>query len=179
MRKKLALILLLLLLTSCVTFKGKNEETGKIDFSLYQGKWYEIARLPNSFEEGLRCITATYSINDEGMLLLTNRGISRDNPDDIKTLTGRAWIPDPERPENIKVQFIWPVVTDYWLVHIDREKGYAIIGTPSRKLLWFLSRDESIPETDMAELIKIAGKNEFKTDGLVFVEHGCGKASDR
>lgn len=171
---KIEIIVSILILASCRTW-GTKDTTGRIDFSLYQGTWYEIARLPNTIEEGLKCITATYSYNDEGTILLTNRGVSKNDPEDVKTLTGRAWIPDPEHPENLKVQFVWPVVSDYWLVHIDSEKGYAILGTPSRKLLWFLCRSESIPAADMEELRRIAGKNGFSTDNLVFVDHGCGK----
>lgn len=174
MRIKYSIIITIFILSGCITTGGKPE---KIDFSLYQGTWYEIARLPNSFEEGLKCITATYSYNDEGIILLTNKGISRSNPDDIKTLTGRAWIPDPEHPENLKVQFIWPVTTDYWVVHVDSNKGYAIIGSPSRKRLWFLSRKESIDEADFPALKRIAEKNQFKTDSIVMVEHNCGKQS--
>jgi len=174
MKTKILTILIAAFLTSCTTTGGKGTPDS-IDFSLYQGTWYEIARLPNSFEEGLKCITATYSYNEDGMILLTNKGVNKQNPDDIKTLTARAWVPDPEHPENLKVQFVWPVVTDYLLVHIDRDKGYAIIGTPSRKLLWFLSRTDSIPETDMNELKRIAAKNEFNTEGIVFVEQGCSR----
>jgi apolipoprotein D and lipocalin family protein len=174
MKTKILTVLFAALLTSCTT-TGTKGTPDKIDFSLYQGTWFEIARLPNNFEEGLKCITATYSYNEDGMILLTNKGVNKHNPDDIKTLTARAWVPDPEHPENLKVQFVWPVVTDYLLVHINRDKGYAIIGTPSRKLLWFLSRSESIPETDMEELKRIASKNEYNTERLVYVEHGCGK----
>lgn len=174
MKIKNIVLLLTVLLTSCTT-TGTRETDGKIDFSLYQGTWYEIARLPNPIEDGLKCITMTYSYNGEGLILMTNSGVSKDNPDDVKTLTGRAWIPVPEHPENLKVQFVWPVVTDYWLVHIDSEKGYALLGSPYRHRLWFLSRSETIPAGDMDELLKIAAKNDFKTDTLVYVEHGCGK----
>jgi len=169
---KLISILFLSQLLSCTTCgtKGKPEIN---DFSLYQGKWYEIARLPNSFEKGLKCITATYTCNSEGMILLTNRGINKDNPEDVRTLKARAWIPDTKHPENLKVQFIWPITKDYWLVHIDRDKGYAIIGTPSRKRLWFLSRGKTIPEPDMTELIGIAVKNGFSSQGLIYVEQSC------
>jgi len=173
-KTKILTILIAVFLTSC-TSTGTKETPERIDFSLYQGTWYEIARLPNPIEEGLKCITATYSYNDDGMLLLTNKGVNKNNPDDVKTLTGRAWIPDAEHPENLKVQFVWPVVTDYRLIHIDREKGHALIGTPSRKYLWFLSRTDSIPEAEMEELKKIASKNEYNIESLVYVEHGCGK----
>ena len=28
----------------------------KVDIKKYAGQWYEIARLPNSFEKGLNCV---------------------------------------------------------------------------------------------------------------------------
>ena len=33
----------------------------KIDIARYCGKWYEVARLPNWFEDGLSDITADYT----------------------------------------------------------------------------------------------------------------------
>lgn len=162
----------LLLLFSCITGKDHKKEGG-IDYKVYQGKWYEIARLPNPFEEGLICITMTYEVHDEGIMMVTNKGFSKNDPSDAKTLTGKAWIPDGKEPHKIKIQFIWPVTKDYVLIHVDEAKGYAILGSPAKHQLWFLSRSPKIPEDDFQELIKIAQKNEYRTDTLVRVEHNC------
>lgn len=163
---------LLLFIVSCTTGPCIRERV-KIDYRLYQGKWYEIARLPNSIEEGLTCITMTYEQQDNGMMLVTSRGRSKTDPADIKTLTGRAWIPDAKKPEYIKIQFIWPITIDYILIHIDETKGYAVLGSPSKHQLWFLSRSRVIIDEDMAELLKIAVKNNYKTDRIVRVEQVC------
>lgn len=37
-----------------------------VDIEKYSGQWYEIARLPNSFEKGLECVTATYTLKING-----------------------------------------------------------------------------------------------------------------
>jgi len=46
----------------------------QVNIQIYAGTWYEIARLPNSFEEGLKCVTATYSLKDNGKIEVLNKG---------------------------------------------------------------------------------------------------------
>jgi hypothetical protein len=49
-----------------------------VDLERYAGQWYEIARLPNSFEAGLKCVTATYTVLENGKVGVTNRGINEE-----------------------------------------------------------------------------------------------------
>jgi len=163
----------LLIMISCTTTDQKIKDEGLIDYKLYQGTWYEIARLPNPIEEGMICITMVYEYQDEGVMIVTSRGRTKSDPDDIKTLSGRAWIPDGKEPNKIKIQFIWPVTKDYVLLHIDEAKGYAILGSPFKHQLWILSRKPAIIEADLAELISIAGKNQYKTESIIRVEQTC------
>lgn len=163
----------LLFMISCTIFRPGTKNDGIIDYKLYQGKWYEIARLPNQFEDGLKCITMTYQYNDEGIMTVSNMGRNKNDPGDVKTLTGRAWIPDGKEPQKIKIQFIWPVTVDYLLIHIDETKGLAILGSPFKHQLWIISRSAEVAEEDYAELVKIAEKNQYKTGNLVRVEQGC------
>ena len=170
--KSYFIIALMLLFFSCTTKPGIKGEA-VIDYKLYQGKWYEIARLPNQFENGLTCITMTYEYQDEGVMIVTSRGRNKGDAEDVRTLSGRAWIPDSKEPQKIKIQFIWPVTIDYLLLHIDEVKGYAILGSPSKHQLWILSRSPTVVEEDLAELIKIAEKNQYKTETLVRIDQGC------
>ena len=173
--KPLCAAIILMLLISCVTVKPKPKDKAAIDYKLYQGKWYEVMRLPNPIENSLTCVTMTYEYNDEWGMKVINSGKNKNEPGDIKTLSGRAWIPDGKEPEKIKIQFIWPVTKDYILLHIDEVKGYAIIGSvpPFKHQLWILSRTPVISEEDSVELVKIAEKNQFKTENLVRVDQNC------
>ena len=47
------------LFSSCSSSKGPLPVVPKVDLQRYIGRWYEIAKLPNSFEKNLTCITAT------------------------------------------------------------------------------------------------------------------------
>ena len=56
--------------------KGPAElsTASQVNLEKYAGTWYEIARLPNRFEKGLECVTATYTLKDNGKIEVINKG---------------------------------------------------------------------------------------------------------
>ena len=165
-------LILLIPILSCST-KPVIKDDGLINYELYQGKWYEIARLPNSIESALICITMTYTYKDDGIMTVTGTGRNKNNLSDIKRVTAKAWIPNEKEPQKIKLQVVWPATFNAILIHIDKEKGYAIIGAPNKKYLWILSRQTMINENDMSELKNIAEKNQYNTNKLVYADQHC------
>ena len=145
-----------------------------VDINKYSGKWYEIARLPNSFEKGLVCVTAEYQPREDGKISITNTGRKEDDIARVKSVQGKAWVPDINEPGRLKVQFFWPFRGGYYIFHLDLENyQYALVGDPSRKYLWMLARSPEMEESLYQELIEIARKNEFATDKLLRVRQDC------
>ena len=67
MKKTLVFTSVVILLFSC----GSTEELAtaeKVDLQKYAGTWYEIAKLPNTFEKNLSCISATYTLKENGKI---------------------------------------------------------------------------------------------------------------
>ena len=62
------------LLVGCTGIPDGTEPVTGFELERYLGEWYEIARLDHSFEEGLDCVTATYSLRDDGGVKVINRG---------------------------------------------------------------------------------------------------------
>jgi apolipoprotein D and lipocalin family protein len=52
---------------------------------------------------------------------------------------------DKKTNAKIKVSFFWPFSGDYWIIDLEENYEYAVVGHPSRKYLWILSRT---PEMD-------------------------------
>ncbi len=71
--KYLAGFVSFLMAFSCSAAYLALDTVEEFDINKYMGKWYEIERLPNSFEEGLEEITASYRIGDMVMLLLQTK----------------------------------------------------------------------------------------------------------
>lgn len=145
-----------------------------VDLNKYAGKWYEIARLPNSFEKGLVCCTAEYGLRPDSKISVTNTGQKENEPGKIQSVTGKAWIPDKKEPGRLKVQFFWPFTGGYYIFHLDKENyQYVLVGTPSRKFLWLLAREPKIEESLYQQLVEIARKNDFAVESLIKVRQDC------
>ncbi len=144
-----------------------------VDLNRYTGLWYEIARLPNSFEKGLECTTATYTFKKNGKIEVLNKGYLIKEAGKSKTARGTAWVPNVEFPGRLKVTFFWPFAGDYYMISLDEAYKYVLVGDPSRKYLWVLSRDKDLDNTVYAELLNIARTNGFDTDNIIKVNQDC------
>lgn len=162
--------------TACTSSMKTLKTVPDVDLMRYSGKWYEIARLPNSFEKGLICCTAEYSIRDDGKIKVTNTGRNEKDPAKVSAVTGKAWNPDKNEPGRLKVQFFWPFSGGYYIFHLDqKDYRYVLVGNPSRKYLWLLARSPQIDESLYSELVDIAKENGFATEKLLKVRQDCNK----
>lgn len=169
---------LFLLIALCIdlTTMARTDDQPRpmVDLARYMGTWHEVARLPNRFQE--QCsgeVTATYTLRADGTITVLNR--CRKASGKYIKAEGRA---RPSRsaghPSRLEVRFApgwlgWlPFVwAEYWIIHLDEEHRHAIVGGPSRKYLWILSRDASPNEAALRDLISIAAKQGYAVNELV------------
>ena len=132
----------------------------------YVGLWYEIAKIPNSFQDN--CIsgtTAKYILKDDGEISVINSCIDEDG--EIDKADGVARIVDNKSNAKLKVSFVsifgWrPFWGDYWIIGLDENYQWAIVGTPNRKYGWVLSRTPQLSKETMTktfEILKEQGYN--------------------
>ena len=111
-----------------------------LDLQRYQGKWYEIARLPSRFER--KCasdVMANYTLRPDGKIAVENT--CRESNGKIATTRGTARLAEKDGPTSkLKVTFFWPFAGDYWVLDLDPAYSRALVGTPNREYLWVLSR---------------------------------------
>ena len=146
-------------LNSCLTSKGMSTATIPVvkNFKLerYLGTWYEIARLPNSFEKNLDYVTATYTLRDDGKIKVLNKGFNAEK-NSWKEVTGKAWIPDSRIPARLRVSFFWIFSSDYKIIALDTENYlYSMVTSNTKKYLWILCRT---PEMDAGVYTKLVEK---------------------
>jgi apolipoprotein D and lipocalin family protein len=145
----------------------------KVDIQKYAGQWYEIARFPNRFEKGLVCVTANYSVKENGKIEVINSGHLTDDIQKIKTAKGIAWIPNEKYPGRLKVRFFWPFSGKYYIIALDRNYQYVLVGDPSRKFLWVLSRTKVLSDEVYSKLLEIAKENGFDIGKLIRINQDC------
>ncbi len=144
-----------------------------VDLNRYKGTWYEIARLPNFFERKLKCISATYTIRNDGKISVLNKGNYITSPQKSSSAEGIAWIPDKTSPAKLKVRFFWPFSGDYWIMYLDQDYRYVLIGEPSYKYLWILCREKELDEPTYKMLLQKAVDNGYDVKSIIRVEHDC------
>ncbi len=134
----------------------------RVELCLYLGKWYEIARLPNSFQEGCVGSAAEYSLRDDGDIEVVNS--CRDMKDGrLRQAKGKAWVVDSVSNARLKVSFFWPFRGDYWIIELGNNYEYAVVGTPDRKYLWVLSRTPVMADDVYSAILLRAAKQGFDT----------------
>jgi lipocalin len=171
--KIIALAGLMLALWSCNNQFKPLATVQEVDLERYSGTWYEIARFPHSFEKGLKCVSATYSIMDHGKVRVVNRGRHIDDPAEASEAVGTAWQPDADEPGKLKVRFFWPFAGKYWILYLDEAYQHVLVGSPNRKYLWILSRHKSMEQDTYQQLVDKAGAMEFDTSKLIQVKQDC------
>ena len=171
--KKIVAFLMTLSIISCKE-KNLNLETVKeLNINKYVGTWYEIARLPNKFEKDLECVTATYKIKKDGRIEVINKGHLFKDHSKVKKIKGTAWVPDKNEPAKLKVSFFWPFSGKYWVLVLDKEYNYALVGDPSRKYLWVLSKSVKLEEAIYNSLLETALSKGFDTKKMLLVNQSC------
>jgi lipocalin len=144
----------------------------EVNLTKYTGTWYEIARLPNSFEKGMQCVTATYTLKDNGKIEVLNKGyIAKKGK--YKSARGNAWVPDREYPGRLKVTFFWPFSGNYYIMALDEDYQYALVGDPSRKYLWVLARSSALEESIYSELMSLAKSKGFDVERVIRIDQSC------
>jgi len=138
------------------------------DVNRFMGRWYEICRYDHRFERGMTHVTADYSLLPDGKIKVVNRGIKEGKH---KESVGKARQPNPvEYPGRLKVSFFLWFYSDYYVLEIDDDYQYAVIGSSSGDYLWILSRTPQMPE-DVEDLLlgRIADRG-YDLEKLMWIE---------
>jgi apolipoprotein D and lipocalin family protein len=159
MKKSLLNLLFILLSTVTYTQSQPPKTVPFVDLKKYIGVWYEIAKIPNSFQD--QCIketTAKYSLNDDGEIEVINSCIDEDN--EIDDAEGIARIVDKSSNAKLEVSFVsflgWrPFWGDYWVIGLDENYNWALVGTPDRKYGWILSRTKHLESKTMENIFNL------------------------
>ena len=129
----------------------------QVDLERYAGVWYEIASLPTTFARNLVCVTATYTIMDDGKIQVLNQGYKGTPDGKLSSITGTAWVPDPDEPGQLKVSFFPIISSQYNIIVLDEENySYAMVTGKNYNFLWILSRTPQMDQDTYDMLIQQA-----------------------
>lgn len=168
------IIMLSVILLPLIVNKAMSDEVGNVktvayvDLDRYMGTWYEIARIPNRFQR--KCIgnvSAKYTLNDDGTVEVINSCLEEKG--NTNTARGIAKVEDPETNAKLKVSFFnflginlfWG---NYWILYLDDDYQNAVVGEPTRKYGWILSRKKELSASELEPIYKTLKENGYNKE---------------
>ncbi|MGZ3745090.1 MAG: lipocalin family protein [Pseudobdellovibrionaceae bacterium] len=145
--------------------KSPVETVQFVNLQKYVGKWYEIASIPAWFQKD--CIsntTAEYSFAENNLIKVLNSCETQNG--ERKFAEARAKVMDITTNSKLKVTFvkffywIFAFGGNYWILNLASDYSYSIVGDPTRKYAWILSREPLMPQDKL-----IAAENSLKSQG--------------
>jgi apolipoprotein D and lipocalin family protein len=144
-----------------------------VDLNRYAGKWYEVARFPNKFQN--KCsgdVVAQYTVRPDARIDVVNQCRNADG----RVIAARGIARKGRAGNNAVLQvrfapailsFLPAVWGDYWILALGPDYTWSVVGTPSREFLWILSRTPSMSDASYAQAIEIVKGNNFDAGRLV------------
>lgn len=162
---------LIVLLSACTSLPDGIHPVNNFELQRYLGTWYEVARLDHPFERGLEQVSAQYGMQDDGGIMVLNRGFNTAEQQ-WEEAQGQAYFVGDSDVGHLKVSFFGPFYASYVIFLLDmKDYKYAMITGPNKDYLWILARQTSIQEDILNKLIQHAKERGYATDNLIYVDH--------
>ncbi len=160
-----------------VTIADQQFYKNPVDINKYMGKWFEVARLPNSFEDGCVSATAEYSLNADKTVNVKNTCYYADGTTSVANGTAASNTNAKQYQDRwFKVSFFGTGLPnllsnifkgDYLILHIteDANGDYqeAIVGSTDKSYLWILSRNPNISAERLQYLLSIVKEKGYRS----------------
>ena len=135
-------------LGACATFQtgpvgnaNVPQPAQAVDLQRYVGLWYEIGRYDHGFERGCQGVTAEYRLRQDGEIDVINTCREGSPDGEARVAEGRARVVEGSGNAKLEVSFFGPFyLGDYWVLDRADDYSWAIVGEPSGRYLWLLSR---------------------------------------
>lgn len=144
-----------LVLSGCALLAPKEPlpTVESVDLDRYMGQWYVIANIPYFGERGNVAGRAIYRQRDDGRMddiYIYKKG-DFDAPDE--RLEGVAWVVNERTRAEWKVRFYWPLSFGYYIVGLDEDYQWSMVGHPTRNYAWIMAREPTMDQALYARLL--------------------------
>ena len=168
-------VMLVAVTSGCVVHTDNmppQSTVAQVDLERYMGQWYEIASLPNWFQKGCACTTAEYRLLDD-YVEVKNTCRDGSSQGKVREALGKAWVVDGSSGARLEVSFFWPFKGDYWIIALDPDYQWALVGHPQRKYLWILSRSPKMDAKLVEALLAQARSLGYPVDQINMTDQTC------
>lgn len=142
------------------------------DLQRYLGEWHQVAAIPAWFQSD--CVTntrANYSLGDDGLMEVLNSCQTANGS--INQAEARARFLASDSDGKLEVTFVevlgawvWPAAGDYWILGLDADYAWSIVGEPSREFAWVLARSRTLDTETLRNIRQILEREGYDSCAL-------------
>ena len=107
-------------------------------------------------------------MRNDGKTKVLNQGYKDKLSGEISAAEGKA--KTTHEPGKLKVSSFWIFYANYFVLELDKDYQWAVIGSSSDKYLWILNREPQMEEKLYNELLNKIQKRGYDVSKLIKVE---------
>ena len=125
----------------------------RVDLPRFMGDWRVIANIPYFAEKGCVDSIESYALRPDGKIenWFTYRKKTLDAPQ--KTIRAQATVVNPQTNAEWKVKFFGLISAQYFVIDLDANYQWTVIGHPSRNYGWIMAREKTLPNATYEALL--------------------------
>lgn len=151
-----------------------SETVDTVIISQYAGLWYEIGSIPQIFQLGCNCTTAEYAAISENQISVTNACNLFSSSGFENRIEGTATIVPNSGNAKLLVSFFGNGGADYWVIDLEPNYQWAVVGSGDKQTFWILSRTPTFDQELYDELLAKWGARGYDVSRVVRTNHdGC------
>jgi apolipoprotein D and lipocalin family protein len=152
-------------LTGCSTLPPPKT-VSSVDLPRFMGDWYVISYFPWFAEKNHVNTMDIYKLRPDGKIDVTYAFRKKSLEAPRKEWNAKAWVHNKTTNAHWKIQFLPPFAADFLILDLAPDYRYTVIGEPSRKLLWIMSRKPTLPDADYQKIVRNLEAQGYETSKL-------------
>ncbi len=158
----------LTLLSTAMAFT--NEPVADIDLKKFDGKWYSLTSIPTMMDKDWLETIEYYTLREDDTYDVRTT-YRKEGESEEKEVESRLFPGDAGEVGEMKAQFLWPFKIGYRVIDLADDYSHVVIGHPDKKYLFFMSRNPTMSEEEMAEIVARCQELGYPTEELKSQEH--------
>lgn len=155
--------------------RDRPATVAQVDLDRLIGTWFEVARLPSLESDALWQrsvnVTATYAKRADGRISVQTVSYNAKAGMRRTQVNGMVQPADPSGSKLV-LTFFHLIRGNLWVIGLDPEYRWALMGTPSRKRLWLIARAPQIGTADYDQAMAIAAEQGYDSARVIRTAQG-------
>ncbi len=147
----------------------------QVDLDRFMGQWHTVAAFPSKNQKVCRCDTITFDkeiVDGDTKLTITTRCIRKDSSR-TSSRNGTVEPIEGSRNSKLRVFLFWPLSGQFWVLQLDPDYQYALVGSPNYKKLWVFSRTPQLDPAIQKKLLAYAKQQGYSIENVVNLDQNC------